>query len=56
MKVGDLVKYTWIPGPADISFGIVVGFDHEAEGVLCCMEGQNLWFKSSQVQVINESR
>ena len=54
MQVGDLVKFS--AHPAHILFGIVLGFDHLAEGVLCRMDGQSLWFRTDQVKVVNANR
>jgi hypothetical protein len=56
MQVGDLIKYSGRIGLHVGRLGVVVDFDHEAEGVLCFIEGQNLWFSNNQVEVVNESR
>ena len=53
MKVGDLVEHTSLLGRR---LGIVIDFDPEANGVLCFMKGQNLWFIAHQLEVISESR
>jgi len=54
VQIGDLVRFS--AHPAYVLLGVVVGFDHEAEGVLCFIEGKNTWFRTNQVEVINASR
>jgi hypothetical protein len=50
MKVGDLVKHTSLVG---IRIGIVTDLDPEANGVLCFMRGQSLWFTSHQLEILS---
>jgi len=55
MKVGDLV--TWVQCN-ERQVGIVVDFDHEADGVLCFIlaKGNNSWYRKARVEVVSESR
>ena len=53
MQVGDLVRHTSIIGSR---MGIVIDLDPEANGALCIMKGQKLWFSGHQLEVISASR
>ena len=55
MQVGDLV--TWVQCN-ERQTGIVVDFDHEADGILCFVtaKGNSLWYRKGQVKAINASR
>ena len=55
MKVGDLVKYA-SHVHTETLYGIVVEFDHVAEGVLCFIKGESMWLRTNQIEVISESR
>ena len=50
MKVGDLVIHTSLVGRR---LGIVIDLDPEANGVLCIMKGQKLWFSGHQLEIIS---
>ena len=55
MKVGDLVKYA-SHVHTETLYGIVVEFDHVAEGALCFIKGESMWLRTNQIEVISESR
>ena len=56
MKVGDLVQLLNYGRQPMSEVGIVVEFDHGANGVLCFVKGESMWFRTNQVEVINASR
>jgi len=55
MQVGDLVKLLFTHHNKYL-YGIVVEFDRVADGVLCFIEGENMWFSTNQLEVISASR
>ena len=56
MQVGDLVQLLFTHYTTKHLCGVVVGFDHASDGVLCFIDGESMWFRTNQVEVIGASR